>query len=172
MTSMTITSMLTFFQLNLQMVHGKTFPFYTEAMITFLPTYKYDNGTDEYDTSDKARIPAWCDRVLSKGHNLRQIHYDTAPLKFSDHRPVFATFQCTITAVDENIKNKIIDQLYNKRRAVVGDDTASTRAADTDEEDLMGYESVQPGFPPASSDKHKWWLDGGTYCQNALKELN
>lgn len=82
---------------------------------------------------------------------------------FSDHRPVFGTFQCTITAIDEKTKDAISEQLYNKRRAVVGDDTANTRAADTDEEDLMGYESVQAGFPPASSDKRKWWLDGGMY---------
>lgn len=38
-------------QLNLQMLAGLAFPFYAESRITFLPTYKYNNGTDEYDTS-------------------------------------------------------------------------------------------------------------------------
>lgn len=38
-------------QLNLQMVAGLAFPFYREDRITFLPTYKFDIGTDEYDTS-------------------------------------------------------------------------------------------------------------------------
>lgn len=28
-----------------------TFPHYSEARITFNPTYKYDPGTDRYDTS-------------------------------------------------------------------------------------------------------------------------
>jgi Endonuclease/Exonuclease/phosphatase family len=38
-------------QLNLQMVAGLTFPYYSEARITFNPTYKYDLGSDEYDSS-------------------------------------------------------------------------------------------------------------------------
>lgn len=38
-------------QLNLQMVAGLAFPFYREERITFLPTYKFDIGTDTYDTS-------------------------------------------------------------------------------------------------------------------------
>lgn len=38
-------------QLNLQMVAGNTFPFYSESRITFMPTYKYNNGTDDYDSS-------------------------------------------------------------------------------------------------------------------------
>jgi synaptojanin len=38
-------------QLNLQMVAGLSFPFYSEARITFPPTYKFDIGTDDYDTS-------------------------------------------------------------------------------------------------------------------------
>lgn len=156
-------------QLNLQMVHGKTFPFYNEARITFLPTYKYDNGTDNYDTSDKARIPAWCDRVLTKGNNIRQINYETAPLKFSDHRPVWATFQCTVTVIDEKLKNSISEQLYRTRRAVVGDSTANTHAEETDDEDLLGYESIEPGLPPASSDRRKWWLDGGQPARSKVK---
>jgi hypothetical protein len=38
-------------QLNLQMVAGLSFPFYSEARIMFMPTYKYDIGTDDFDTS-------------------------------------------------------------------------------------------------------------------------
>lgn len=140
------------------MVHGKTFPHYSEAPITFLPTYKYDNGTDEYDSSEKARIPAWCDRVLSKGNNLRQIDYNTAPLRFSDHRPVYATFQCTISVIDEKTRHRISDELYQRRRAAVGKSAAGDLS---DEEDLLDYESVEQGLPPASSERRKWWLDGG-----------
>lgn len=38
-------------QLNLQMVAGLAFRYYSESRITFLPTYKFDVGTDTYDTS-------------------------------------------------------------------------------------------------------------------------
>lgn len=38
-------------QLNLQMMAGRAFSYYSEARITFMPTYKYNNGTDSYDTS-------------------------------------------------------------------------------------------------------------------------
>lgn len=32
---------------------------YDEAPILFRPTYRYDIGTNQYDTSEKYRIPAW-----------------------------------------------------------------------------------------------------------------
>ena len=38
-------------QLNLQMVAGLAFPYYSKASITFMPTYKFDVGVDRYDTS-------------------------------------------------------------------------------------------------------------------------
>lgn len=33
------------------MVAGLSFPYYSESKITFAPTYKFDLGTDEYDSS-------------------------------------------------------------------------------------------------------------------------
>ena len=33
------------------MVAGLTFPYYSESRITFNPTYKFDLGNDNYDTS-------------------------------------------------------------------------------------------------------------------------
>ncbi len=43
---------------------NEVFPGYEEGAITFAPTYKYDNGSDQYDSSEKQRIPAWTDRIL------------------------------------------------------------------------------------------------------------
>ncbi|CAL3961944.1 unnamed protein product [Diplocarpon coronariae] len=146
-------------QLNLQMVAGLTFPHYSEARITFNPTYKYDLGNDVYDTSEKARIPAWTDRILRKGSNLRQINYNTAPLRFSDHRPVYATFQCTVSIVDEDRREALSREIYERRRSEVGGVSANDPQDDSDEEDLVDYDSIEPGLPPASSDARKWWLD-------------
>lgn len=156
-------------QLNLQMVAGQTFQYYSEARITFMPTYKYNNGTDDYDTSEKARIPAWCDRVLRKGDNLKQINYTTAPLRFSDHRPVYATFQCTVSAIDEPKKADLSQEIYTKRRADVGDTTANARNDDVDDEDWIGYDSIAPELPPASSDRRKWWLDNGLPARSDIQ---
>lgn len=38
-------------QLHLSMVSGQAFQYYTEAKLNFLPTYKYDIGTNFYDSS-------------------------------------------------------------------------------------------------------------------------
>ncbi|KAF4122575.1 synaptojanin [Geosmithia morbida] len=160
-------------QLNLQMVAGLVFPYYSEARINFLPTYRFDIGTDDYDTSEKARIPAWTDRILRKGSNLRQILYDCAPLRFSDHRPVHAAFVCRVSIVDEARRDSISQELYMRRKAEgvdamtglpssshAGGGGAGSAADDSDdEEDLIGYDAVEPGLPPASSDRNKWWLE-------------
>ena len=151
-------------QLNLQMVHGKSFPHYSEKTPKLMPTYKFNLGTDEYDTSEKARIPAWCDRILTRGDNLRQLYYNSAPLRFSDHRPVWGLFRCTISVTDQAKKDTISNELYEKRRAMIGNGDESD-----DNESVYGYESIEPGLPPASSDRRKWWLDNGMPARSTVQ---
>jgi endonuclease/exonuclease/phosphatase family metal-dependent hydrolase len=73
---------------------------FTEAPISFAPTYKYDVGTDQYDSSDKKRSPAWCDRVLYRGAGrVKQLEYRRHEVRASDHRPVSATFKVRVKTV-------------------------------------------------------------------------
>ena len=37
----------------------EAFDGYIEGPLLFAPTYKYDYGSDKYDTGEKMRIPAW-----------------------------------------------------------------------------------------------------------------
>ena len=46
---------------------------YYEAPVLFRPTYKYDNGTDNFDSSEKQRIPAYTDRILYAGYDVRSV---------------------------------------------------------------------------------------------------
>eukprot|EP00698_Gefionella_okellyi_P011920 TRINITY_DN317_c0_g1_i1.p1 TRINITY_DN317_c0_g1~~TRINITY_DN317_c0_g1_i1.p1 ORF type:complete len:675 (-),score=112.24 TRINITY_DN317_c0_g1_i1:505-2529(-) len=80
-------------QLLIQKELGKAFVELQEAPITFQPTYKFDPGTDRYDTSEKKRSPAWCDRVQWRGQGIKCLRYSSCP-KFltSDHKPVSGLF--------------------------------------------------------------------------------
>ncbi|KAG6422898.1 hypothetical protein SASPL_113280 [Salvia splendens] len=54
-------------QLRAEMKAGKVFQGMREALVRFPPTYKFERGKPGlggYDSSEKKRIPAWCDRVL------------------------------------------------------------------------------------------------------------
>ena len=65
---------------------------YKEGELTFPPTFKFDPGTDVYDSSSKSRIPSWCDRILWRCNtdaldNVQLLQYTHVPqLKVSDHR--------------------------------------------------------------------------------------
>ena len=73
---------------------------FKESPITFAPTYKYDVGTDRYDTSEKRRAPAWCDRILCRGPGkIKQLDYRRHEIWASDHRPVSAVFKMRIKQV-------------------------------------------------------------------------
>ncbi|KAI2633976.1 Endonuclease/exonuclease/phosphatase [Xylaria nigripes] len=73
---------------------------FDEMPIQFAPTYKYDVGTDNYDTSEKKRSPAWCDRLLHRGSGrIQQLDYRRHEVRVSDHRPVTGRFKYTIKTI-------------------------------------------------------------------------
>ncbi len=73
---------------------GHAFAGFNEGKITFLPTFKFDKGTSNYDTSHKQRVPAWTDRIVFRSNKIRVLDYQSvAEAKHSDHRPVFGTYQ-------------------------------------------------------------------------------
>lgn len=51
--------LIVFVQLIAAMQVDEAFSSYREGPLTFPPTYRYDLHSDEYDTSEKMRIPAW-----------------------------------------------------------------------------------------------------------------
>lgn len=96
---------------------------YFEGNIDFAPTYKYDPDSQNYDTSEKCRMPAYTDRVLLRKnrathrgesinfeHDLNQMikFYNRIELLSSDHRPVVAEFEIEIIEVDTRARYKLL----------------------------------------------------------------
>lgn len=100
-------------QLTREKCRGRAFRGFKEGRIGFAPTFKYDRGSDQFDSSGKGRAPAWTDRVLfknavrskttdgtSKGVStgeslsplLTLLEYNSVDNRHSDHRPVYSKF--------------------------------------------------------------------------------
>ncbi|KAG8627990.1 hypothetical protein KVT40_003863 [Elsinoe batatas] len=96
---------------------------FQEMPITFAPTYKYDVGMTRYDTSDKKRSPAWCDRVLFRGlGRIKCDDYRRWEVHTSDHRPVSAHFRMRVKSIDPKrqqvVREKTQTELDQFRRKV------------------------------------------------------
>ena len=78
----------------------------------FQPTYKYNQGTNNYDTV-KHKTPAWTDRVLfsQKVPVMTLTRYNRAEITVSDHKPIFAHFKVKVNKVDEDKKAEIEESL-------------------------------------------------------------
>ncbi|KAF8915801.1 DNase I-like protein [Mucidula mucida] len=125
---------------------------YEEGPLLFRPTYRYDLGTDNYDTSEKYRIPAWTDRILYRGHQLDLAVYARAELKGSDHRPVFALFRADVRIID-TAKRAALSQ-------ILLDSVVSTAPGEKLDEKLAALTislNHQHDFPLPSTDDAAWW---------------
>ncbi|XP_019331841.2 synaptojanin-1 isoform X1 [Alligator mississippiensis] len=114
---------------------GQIFRGFLEGKINFAPTYKYDLFSDDYDTSEKCRTPAWTDRILWRRRKWpfdrsaedldllnasfqddssipytwtpgTLLHYGRAELKTSDHRPVVALIDIDIFEIEAEERQK------------------------------------------------------------------
>jgi len=109
-------------QLSVEREAGNVFHGFKEGDLNFAPTYKYDLFSDDYDTSEKCRAPAWTDRILWKRripdgplprdwNDGSLLWYGRAELKQSDHRPVLAVIDIQARVVDSLKREQVISRL-------------------------------------------------------------
>lgn len=96
---------------------------FLEGEINFPPTYKYDLFSEDYDTSEKCRAPAYTDRVLWR-RRIQQLDadnpnwnpgkllfYGRAELKQSDHRPVIAILDIEFSLIDVDRRARVFSEV-------------------------------------------------------------
>lgn len=100
---------------------GRIFNGFTEPKIKFLPTYKFNPGTDEYDTSTKLRVPSYTDRILFKCKENTIVncgkYNSVTTLRKSDHRPVYGLFEVCLKPGRDSIPfggGKFRNDVYEK----------------------------------------------------------
>ncbi|XP_052192687.1 type II inositol polyphosphate 5-phosphatase 15 isoform X2 [Diospyros lotus] len=111
-------------QLRAEMKAGNVFQGMHEAIISFPPTYKFEKhqaGLAGYDSGEKKRVPAWCDRILyrdSRSASVSSCSLDCPVVSSitqyeacmdvtdSDHKPVRCMFNVEIARVDESIRRQ------------------------------------------------------------------
>lgn len=173
-----LSSLLVHDQLAHERKARRAFADFDEAPIAFPPSYKYDPGTDIFDTSEKRRTPSWCDRVLwRKGDFVQPHHYRThMDLKRSDHKPVSLRFTARIKHVNRPrqaaIHQLILRDLDKFENECMPDATVSENAlafgdvhwgrpvSRTVVVENTGQVVVQMRFVPKLDEKHvaKPWL--------------
>ncbi|CAN4126686.1 unnamed protein product [Withania somnifera] len=124
-------------QLHTEMKVGNVFQGMREAVIRFPPTYKFERhqiGLAGYDSGEKKRIPAWCDRILYR--DCRSTSASTCSLDCpvvssvlqyeacmdvtdSDHKPVRCIFNVEIARVDESVRRQEYGEIIRSNEKVV-----------------------------------------------------
>lgn len=157
-------------QLNSQMTSGQSFPFFDEMEIAFKPTYKFDKGTDYYDTSEKQRVPSWTDRILTHTKNkrvtsLEQLRYNSIPkYKFSDHKPVYGIFIAKLEIVNDSTKSVIEKELYDITKQKLysseynGSGGLQSGLLGLIVSENRGKNVLKHGLPAPSSKDSRWWI--------------
>ncbi|KAJ8938680.1 hypothetical protein NQ318_004480 [Aromia moschata] len=165
-------------QLNQQKERGNVLLDYTEGDIKFQPTYKYDLNTDIFDTSEKARPPAWTDRILWRGKGIYQVEYRShMDMRISDHKPVSSLFKSEISVVDPLKFRKIHEDLLKKMDKYENEYLPQVTVDQTEVKyDLVKFREPQTreiiiantGMVPAEFEFIKK-LDETSYCKDWLR---
>jgi inositol polyphosphate 5-phosphatase INPP5B/F len=125
-------------QLNVERLAGRVFENFEEGYLNFVPTYKYQPGTDMYEQrpDKKLRAPAWCDRILwmaQEEQHVQQLVYARSETpNVSDHKPVYSLMNMTIKDVVQPKREaiytelmKLLDRYENQSLPMVGLDRVS-----------------------------------------------
>ncbi|XP_076889266.1 type II inositol polyphosphate 5-phosphatase 15-like isoform X2 [Bidens hawaiensis] len=123
-------------QLHIEMKTGTVFQGMREAVITFPPTYKFERhqpGLAGYDSGEKKRIPAWCDRVLYRDNRPDSsdicslncpvvssvLQYEACmDVTDSDHKPVRCIFNVELARVDEPKRRKLFGEIIKSNKKI------------------------------------------------------
>ncbi|XP_017836008.1 phosphatidylinositol 4,5-bisphosphate 5-phosphatase A isoform X2 [Drosophila busckii] len=113
-----LTELLKLDQLTLLRESGQAFSLMEEQLPTFAPTFKFKEGTNEYDLK---RRPAWCDRILHRVQansyasislSAQQLSYQSnMDYTLSDHKPVSATFNYKIETQNMNYTDEELHEM-------------------------------------------------------------
>lgn len=123
-------------QLRAEMEAGNVFQGMREAVITFAPTYKFDKhvaGLSGYDSGEKRRIPAWCDRILYRDSRWTlgsecslecpvvssvSKYESCMDVTDSDHKPVICIFSVEIAHIDESVRRQEFGDIMRSNEEV------------------------------------------------------
>ncbi|KAK8574210.1 hypothetical protein V6N13_097199 [Hibiscus sabdariffa] len=123
-------------QLRAEMKAGKVFQGMREAIIRFPPTYKFERhrpGLAGYDSGEKKRIPAWCDRVIYRDNRAGPVGecslecpivssilmYEACmDVTESDHKPVRCKFHSTIAHVDRSVRRHAFGEVMQSNKKI------------------------------------------------------
>ncbi|KAL0383819.1 UNVERIFIED_CONTAM: Type I inositol polyphosphate 5-phosphatase 12 [Sesamum calycinum] len=117
---------------------GKVFQGMREALIRFPPTYKFEKGKPGlggYDSGEKKRIPAWCDRILYRDNRtgptkecslecpvIASIYQYEARMDVieSDHKPVRCKLNVDIAYIDKSVRRQEFGRILHTNDAIKG----------------------------------------------------
>ncbi|OMO97718.1 Inositol polyphosphate-related phosphatase [Corchorus olitorius] len=120
-------------QLRAEMKSGRVFQGMREALIRFPPTYKFERHRPGYDSGEKKRIPAWCDRVIYRDNRSGAVSecslecpivssillYEACmDVTESDHKPVRCKFHCTIAHVDRSVRRLAFGEIIESNEKI------------------------------------------------------
>ncbi|CAN6238131.1 unnamed protein product [Urochloa humidicola] len=124
-------------QLRAEMRSGRVFQGLREGEFKFPPTYKFDKhiaGLSGYDSSEKKRIPAWCDRILYRDSRASSdiecslecpvvgsisLYDSCMEATDSDHKPVKCVFNLDVAHVDKQTMRQKYGEIVTSNEKVM-----------------------------------------------------